>query len=168
MCIRDSLQILNDGLLMLEQNPGDYEAVNSVFRAAHTIKGMAATMGYGTITMLTHNLENVLDKVREGTTQLSPQLSDLLFQGVDLLEGILGDAQAGAEPGPESIAALLEELNRSLSLEQQEPITLDQQEPLSDQVAGTMLRNHEVQVVTEACSRGYGAYFITVLSLIHI
>jgi two-component system chemotaxis sensor kinase CheA len=159
---QEHLQILNDGLLMLEQNPGDHEAVNSVFRAAHTIKGMAATMGYGTITMLTHNLENVLDKVRDGTTQLSPQLSDLLFQGVDLLEGILGDAQAGAEPGPESIAALLEELNRSLSFEQQEPITLDQQEPLSDQVAGTMLRNHEVQVVTEACSRGYGAYFITV------
>jgi two-component system chemotaxis sensor kinase CheA len=163
---QEHLQALNDGLLVLEQDAKDIEAINSVFRAAHTIKGMAATMGYGTITALTHNLENMLDKVRDGSLYLSLELSDLLFKGVDLLEGILGEAQAGAEPGPESIAVFLQELDHTLAsaeaVPRAESRALGLRKVPGAKRAATELKEHEIQVVDEARSRGFTPYFITI------
>ena len=156
---QEHLQALNNGLLVLEQNPHDYDAVNLIFRAAHTIKGMAATMGFNTITTLTHNLENMLDKVRAKTILLSPELSDLLFEGVDLLEGLLSEAQAGSEPGPQLIADFVAELNYSLKTESEAERVPNQKEPFADKVE---LKEHEIQVVSEARQRGYQPYFITV------
>lgn len=159
---QEHLQALNDGLLALEQNPGDHDAINLVFRAAHTIKGMAATMGFNTITVLTHHLENVLDRVRSGVLRLSPELSDLLFQGVDALEGILGDAQADREPTLDSIEGVLHELNRWTIHENRESEAAKTEKTSGDQVSGTLLKDHEARVVAEAVSLGYKSYFVTV------
>ncbi len=159
---QEHLQALNDGLLALEQNPDDQDAINLVFRAAHTIKGMAATMGFNTTTMLTHNLENVLDNMRSGALQLSPQLSDLLFKGVDALESILGHAQAGTEPAEESIANLLAELNSWTAGENQQPVNSEGIISTAKPLSSDELKEHELQVVDEAWARGYRAYFVTV------
>lgn len=159
---QEHLQALNDGLLTLEQNLADDNAINLVFRAAHTIKGMAATMGFNTITMLTHHLENVLDKVRAGELELSLDLSDVLFKGVDALEGLLSDAQAGTEPAPESITGLLKELDRWVTHEKQKKTVLGEAKPGIAQTSKETLESYEVRVIAEARSRGYGAYFITV------
>jgi two-component system chemotaxis sensor kinase CheA len=83
---REHLQILNDELLKLEQNPADKGAVDEIFRAAHTLKGMSATMGYEKIAELTHKMENILDELRESKIVFSENLSELLFKCVDALE----------------------------------------------------------------------------------
>ena len=62
---REHLQSLNECLLVLEQNPEDSSVLNEIFRSAHTIKGMSATMGFTEIAELTHEMENVLDLLRK-------------------------------------------------------------------------------------------------------
>ena len=83
---REHLQLLNEGLLKIEQNPGDEEPIHEIFRAAHTIKGMAATMGFENITELTHKMENLLGKIRDKELALSSRIIDLLFKCLDTLE----------------------------------------------------------------------------------
>ncbi len=86
---RDYIQILNDSILLLEQNPDDKEVINSLFRAAHSMKGMAATMGFNTLTELTHKLENILDMIRNDRISVDTELIDILFAGIDHIENIV-------------------------------------------------------------------------------
>ncbi|WP_435126297.1 ATP-binding protein [Halobaculum sp. D14] len=82
---------LNNSLLALESDPDDAEAMDAIFRTAHTLKGNAAAMGFGDFSGLAHAMEDLLDEVRDGDIDVSPELMDLLFEGVDLLDEMLGD-----------------------------------------------------------------------------
>ena len=82
----EHLQNLNQNLLNLENNPNDSLVLNEVFRSAHTLKGMAGTMGFDTILNLTHDMENVLDAVRNGKISINPGILDVLFECLDFLE----------------------------------------------------------------------------------
>lgn len=86
---RDHIQALNDNLMALEGSPEDHDLVNSIFRSAHTLKGMAATMGFDKMAHLTHEMEDGLDKVRTGQLKITPSLMDVLFRCIDLLENQL-------------------------------------------------------------------------------
>lgn len=92
---KEHLQACNKHLLELEKNPGDISIVNEVFRSAHTLKGMSATMGYEDIANLTHKMENVLDLIRNNNLQVTPELLDVVFIAVDQLEGMVIDIAAG-------------------------------------------------------------------------
>lgn len=92
---RENLQVLNEGLLSLEQDPENEMALNEIFRAAHTLKGMAATMGFEQITELTHKMENVLGKLRDKELEFSRFISDLLFKCVDALENMVEGISTG-------------------------------------------------------------------------
>lgn len=83
---REHLQHLNESLLELEKKPNNIDLVNEVFRAAHTLKGMAATMGYKRMQKVTHDMENLLSEIRNGKIKVNPNLLDLLFQCLDALE----------------------------------------------------------------------------------
>ncbi len=83
------LKQLNDSLLALEQNPENTEHVNIVFRLAHTFKGMAATMGFKQIVELTHEMENLIERIRTQQLKLDSSLIDLLFECLDALEGLV-------------------------------------------------------------------------------
>jgi len=83
---REHCARLNDGLLKLESSPGDGELLNSLFRSAHTIKGSARMMKLTGINELAHRMEDVLDALRGGTLAPRPELSDLLFKGVDAVD----------------------------------------------------------------------------------
>ena len=85
----ENVQILNQSLLSLESDPGNLEAVDEIFRAAHTIKGMSATMGFENIAQLTHKMESLLDKIREKELVLNEEIIDVLFQSVDALESMM-------------------------------------------------------------------------------
>ena len=76
---REHLQNINEGLLKLEQNPQDEETLNEIFRSAHTLKGMAATMGYENIAELTHKMENLLSKLREFEVEFTSEIGDLFL-----------------------------------------------------------------------------------------
>ncbi|AJG40081.1 chemotaxis protein CheA [Thermotoga sp. RQ7] len=82
---REYLQNLNDTLLKLEETPEDMELINDAFRALHTLKGMAGTMGFNSMAKLCHSLENVLDKARNGEIKITSDLLDKIFAGVDMI-----------------------------------------------------------------------------------
>jgi two-component system chemotaxis sensor kinase CheA len=93
----ENLAELEDALLALEGRPGDAETLNTVFRAAHTLKGNAANLGLAPIAELTHGVEDVLDRLREGELQLTPPLAGLLLRAVDALRALVPAAVAGRD-----------------------------------------------------------------------
>ena len=82
---------LNNALLALESDPSDAEAMDQIFRTAHTLKGNGAAMGYDSVSNLAHELEDLLDEVRAGEIEVTPELMDLLFDGVDYLGAMVDD-----------------------------------------------------------------------------
>ncbi|UFU01045.1 chemotaxis protein CheA [Radiobacillus kanasensis] len=94
---KEHIQALNDNLLVLEKNPTDISMVNEIFRSAHTLKGMSATMGYQDLANLTHKLENVLDAVRNNQLQVHSEMLDVVFEAVDHLEEMVVDIASGGE-----------------------------------------------------------------------
>lgn len=87
---REYLQGLNIALLELESDPANKEVLQEMFRAAHSLKGMSATMGYQLLANLTHQMENVLDFLRQGTLRANRDVANILFESLDLLELLLG------------------------------------------------------------------------------
>ena len=83
---KDHLQNLNESILRLEESPDNLDIVNEIFRIAHTLKGMAGTMGFEVVTKLTHKLENILDGVRSRRFELNRDMIDILFEGFDILD----------------------------------------------------------------------------------
>lgn len=86
---REHLQTCNEKLLELEKNPTDLQLVHDIFRAAHTLKGMSATMGYEDMAHLTHSLENVLDAIRNEEMTITSEWMDIMFEALDDLEAIV-------------------------------------------------------------------------------
>jgi len=92
---REHVSAINHSLLELERGEGGAEPVSAIFRSVHTIKGMSATMGYGPVASLSHELETLLDNVRQGRRTIDPPLMDLLFRSADVLEQAIEAAVAG-------------------------------------------------------------------------
>ncbi len=91
----DNLTKLNDSLLELEQDPDNLEVVNAIFRVSHTIKGMSATMGYMNMSELTHKMEDVLSKFRDGTLKVNRDVVTVLFKCLDTLESMVNNISDG-------------------------------------------------------------------------
>ena len=86
---KEHLQNLNTQIMNLEQEPDNMDTINEIFRAAHSLKGMAGTMGYKRMQTLTHDMENVFSEVRNGTIKVQPEMIDVLFKCLDALEEYL-------------------------------------------------------------------------------
>ncbi len=84
---REYIELFNNALIKLEK--GDKEAVNEIFRAAHTLKGMAGFMGYKNLEELCHKFENVLGEIRDGNIEPTSEIIDLMLETVDLIEEIV-------------------------------------------------------------------------------
>lgn len=93
----DHLQSLNENMLQLESSPSDLGIVQVIFRSAHTLKGMAATMGFEDLASLTHQMENVLDLVRNEKLKMQDFIFDTLFKSLDALESMVQDIVQGGE-----------------------------------------------------------------------
>ncbi|WP_110929435.1 chemotaxis protein CheA [Bacillus massiliglaciei] len=94
---KEHLQTCSEQLLVLEKNPEDLSIVNEIFRSAHTLKGMSATMGYEDLANLTHKMENVLDGIRNNQIQLTPEIIDVVFMAVDDLEAMIYSIAEGGD-----------------------------------------------------------------------
>ena len=92
---RDHLQAMNEHLLSLESSPEDITIVQNIFRSAHTLKGMSATMGFEDLASLTHEMENVLDLVRNHKLKMDSFIFDCLFKSLDSLESMVEDIIQG-------------------------------------------------------------------------
>src|SRR3954452_8876703 len=99
---REHLTSCNSSLLEWERNPAAVEPVDRLFRAIHTIKGMAATMGYAPVAQLAHASENLLDALRQGRLVATPAVLQLLFRSVDTLGRAVEGAASGSEEQPDA------------------------------------------------------------------
>lgn len=95
---QEFLQLMNDALLALEDHPADLAPVDEVFRAAHSLKGMAAAMGYGAIAQAAHELEELVDTLRRRERQVTRELVDVLLSACDRLGAGIAEAAAGGSP----------------------------------------------------------------------
>ncbi|MFB6299770.1 MAG: ATP-binding protein [Halobacteriales archaeon] len=95
---REEITKLNNSLLSLESNPDDQEAMEQIFRTAHTLKGNFGAMGFDAASELAHAIEDLLDEIRDGEIDVTPSIMDLIFEGVDLIEAIVDEIDAHGEP----------------------------------------------------------------------
>lgn len=108
---REHLQSLNDGLLSLENDPGDLSVLNEIFRNAHTLKGMSATMGYNKIAELTHEMEDVLDLLRKEQLKVNEDIIDTIFKCVDSLQEMIESVGNGEAEDVVDVSDLVAKLS---------------------------------------------------------
>ena len=108
----DNVQRLDDLLLALEKNMVDMDVINEIFRAAHTLKGMAGTMGFTNMMGLTHAMEDRLDAARKGTRPLTEADMNLLFQGLDTLQEMADSIRGGGNDSHIDVSGMVQELRR--------------------------------------------------------
>lgn len=111
---KEHLESLNTQILNLEQEPEDVDTINEIFRAAHSLKGMAGTMGYKRMQALTHDMENVFSEIRNGTIKVNSNLVDTLFQCLDALEEYTNNIKETADEGTNDNQQLITQLNEFL------------------------------------------------------
>lgn len=174
---KEHLQNLNELLLVLEKEPEDKATINEIFRAAHSLKGMAGTMGYKRMQNLTHNMENVFSEIRNDKMKVTASLVDTLFQCLDALEAYLSNIQETSDEGTEDNEAIIKLLNEFLATEGNiaaQPQTEAQpaqaaapvaQSEGSDDLAKykkSVLADFEMHAINEARRKGMKAYGFTV------
>ena len=107
----EHLQTLSDCIMTLEKEPDNNDTINEVFRAAHSLKGMAGTMGFKRMQHLTHDMENVFQEVRSGKIPVDSPMIDLLFKCLDAIDGYLENIKATSDEGTEDNEIIIKELN---------------------------------------------------------
>lgn len=111
----EHIQSLSDCIMTLEKEPENSDTINEIFRAAHSLKGMAGTMGFKRMQHLTHDMENVFQEVRSGKVKVTSEMIDILFQCLDAIEGYLDIIKSTSDEGTEDNEALITALNRFLA-----------------------------------------------------
>ena len=109
---REHIQALSDQMMILEQEPENQDAISEIFRAAHSLKGMAGTMGYKRLQHLTHVTEDCFSDIRSGSMAVTSELMDVLFQALDAIEGYINNIQESTDEGDDDNENIVNEINR--------------------------------------------------------
>ena len=160
----DNLQTLNESLLDLEQDPTDVDKLNEIFRVAHTIKGMAATMGFSDIAELTHKMEDVLSKFREGELKVTQEVVTVLFDCLDTLEKMVTNVEEGIEE-PVDIEPIIESLNSIAHSTNNAASEINAEEKtISEEVKESLiqLNEYDISVIKQAQEKGFNAIEIKI------
>ena len=112
---KEHIQVLSDQIMVLEKEPDNSDAIAEIFRSAHSLKGMAGTMGFKRMQRLTHDMENVFSAVREGKMKVNDSLVDTLFRGLDAIQEYLDLIQETSDEGDNDNEAIINELNQFLN-----------------------------------------------------
>ncbi|MCR5272172.1 MAG: chemotaxis protein CheA [Lachnospiraceae bacterium] len=107
----EHLQNLSDCIMTLEKEPENKDTINEIFRAAHSLKGMAGTMGYKRMQHLTHDMEDVFQEVRGDKIKVDSKMIDILFECLDALDKYLEEIKSTQSEGTEDNEAIINELN---------------------------------------------------------
>lgn len=168
----EHLQNLNTQILALEQDPTNMDTINEIFRAAHSLKGMAGTMGYKRMQTLTHDMENVFSEVRNGNIQVKGNMIDVLFQCLDALDeyntNIRETADEGTNDNEPLIKQLNDILNGSSAAGKEAPAAPTQAEQPKETASGAdkwtdiKLGDTEKTVLKEAAKQGKKIFGLTV------
>lgn len=166
---KDNLQTLNEALLQLEQEPDNVDKLNEIFRVAHTIKGMAATMGYNTMAALTHKMEDVLSEFRDGQLKVTKQVVTVLFKCLDTLEQMVDNIENGEEqevPVDDIIAKLESISQKGAAGSAEKPVEVEEDaskgEESGEKSGKITLNEYDANVIRQAIEKGYNAFSIDV------
>lgn len=119
----EGLDIMEQSLLAISSGDSDPESINTIFRAAHSIKGGSGTFGFSDVADFTHILETLLDEAREGSRELTEECIELLLKSCDCLRDMINRIQAKEETDTSTSQSLIDAFNRILSGESAEPNT---------------------------------------------
>ena len=108
--LSEHLSTIEDGLLNLEQHPGDLDLLNRIFRAAHSIKGNSGMFGFTAVGQFTHKMETLLDQLRNGKLSVTPEIADILLRSTDTLKILIEAARGGPAPDTDTLQQLEREL----------------------------------------------------------
>jgi two-component system chemotaxis sensor kinase CheA len=164
---REHLQSLNDGLLSLENDPEDLSVLNEIFRNAHTLKGMSATMGYTKTAELTHDMENLLDMLRKEQLKVSPEIIDVIFKCLDTLQEMVENISNGESEDLVDVSDLIRQINAIAKGESAEAAAPAAPEasaaaPAGGSPGGISITDTEKTVIVEAKNSGLVPYHIHV------
>ncbi len=107
----EHIQALTDNIMILENEPENKDVINEIFRAAHSLKGMAGTMGFKKMQTLTHDMENLFQEVRNDNVKVNSSLIDILFSCLDAIQDYLETIKATSDEGDNANEALIKQLN---------------------------------------------------------
>ena len=172
----EHLQTLSDCIMILEKEPDNKDTINEVFRAAHSLKGMAGTMGFKRMQHLTHDMENVFQEVRSDRVKVTSGMIDLLFKCLDAIEGYLNNIKNSSDEGTEDNEVIIKELNDFIAKADGEADTAKQEEekqPAAEEPAAQTsdnepmhmhleLTDEEKRAVTDAQNNGQHVYGMTI------
>lgn len=163
----EHLQSLSDQLMILEKEPENSDTINEIFRAAHSLKGMAGTMGYKRMQNLTHDMENVFSEVRNGNIKVTSDMCDVLFQCLDALENYVSNIQNTQDEGTDDNEPIIKALNSFIGGNNEESKETQPQTAASAVTAGEgtselTFADFEMNAVNEALKKGLGVYEIDV------
>lgn len=173
----DNLQTLNESLLQLEQEPENIDKLNEIFRVAHTIKGMAATMGFNEMAELTHKMEDVLSQFREGKLKVTQQVVTVLFKCLDTLEQMVNNISEGNDGNMpiediiESLGAIVDGKNtdkpQAIPTYSDEDISRESKTSLMEEVVEesillSQMNDYDINIIKQAEEKGYYAQQIKI------
>ncbi|WP_137789648.1 chemotaxis protein CheA [Bacillus sp. E(2018)] len=155
---KEHLQSINQQVLLLEKTPGELSIVNEIFRSAHTLKGMSATMGYEDLANLTHCMENVLDAIRNNKLDVSSSVLDVLFASLDHLEAMVVEISEGGS-GKRDVAETVKELEALEKGEIPQPMQAE-----ANNEAGSLqdYDQYEKQIIIQSKEQGFHAYELSI------
>ena len=167
----EHLQTLSDQLIILEKEPDNSDTINEIFRAAHSLKGMAGTMGYKRMQNLTHDMENVFSEVRNGNMEANSNLVHVLFQCLDALETYVDNIRETQDEGTDDNEPIIKALNAFIASEGKEnaaPAAKKEEAPAATASAAPAddkdmpLADFEKNAVNEALKKNLHVYKIKV------
>jgi len=155
---REHLQTLNSCVLELENAPDNLSVLGEIFRSAHTIKGMSATMGFTTIAELTHEMENILDMLRKSQLHANADIIDTIFKCVDTLEQLVESVATNSESviDCKPLIGKLKALAKSESI--QTSVVEGKTENIGPQYSNIEFSETEIAVIKNAQDQGMQAY----------
>jgi two-component system chemotaxis sensor kinase CheA len=154
---RENLQSLNENLLELEKQPSNINTINEIFRVAHTLKGMAATMGFTGMSNLTHKMENILELFKSKQLNINSEIITLLFQCLDMLSMMVEDIEEGNVEEHDT-SELVERLHMFSIVKDELAITSTE----STKLETMKFDDYEWTVIKNAKERKYSIYQIFV------
>ena len=157
----DHLQSLNENMLRLEQQPEDISIVQVIFRSAHTLKGMSATMEFKDLASLTHEMENVLDLVRNGKLNMNGVIFDAMFKCLDELEAMVQDIIGGGT-GSGDVTELVDRLKAIVKGDIGGSASAKSEAPKAAAPTALMLDQFQLSVLKQSLESGHRAYYIEV------
>ncbi|NRD79371.1 chemotaxis protein CheA [Bacillus sp. BRMEA1] len=160
---KEHLQTINDELLNLETDPENLSIINEIFRSAHTLKGMAGSMGFEDLASLTHQMENVLDMLRNSKLSLTSEILDVIFQCVDLIEKMVDSIEQGGD-GKADVRNVVAQLTNIQDPSKAVPIQAAQavQEVAAAAVEEMVIDNYQLSVIDEARKEGNKVFQISI------